>query len=303
VTQDLLLLLTGVVTGLGLGAIYVLVALGYNLVLAACGIFNFALGAVVMGGTIAAYYFTTQFSWPTYVAVPSVIAMGYVAGFLSYYIVVRSVARARDVTMSAVITSLGLGLAAIATASVTFGVNNRSVASYISTRPMTVAGVPIRPIYLIMIAIAVVVALSIDFVLRRTGLGQAVRATLEDREGAALQGIPTQTIVRNTFALAGALAALAGFLIAPITGAEPTVGATQALYGFAAVAIGGFGSFSGAIIGGLIVGLTTGIVPAFLEPGFVTPIVVGIMFVVLLIRPHGLQGTAGLFGAKAQRDV
>lgn len=301
--QTLLLLLTGISAGLGLGAIYTVVALGYNLVLAASGIFNFSLGAVVMGGTIAAYYLSARFDWPVYVAVPAVMAMGYLAGILSYYIVVRTVARSGDVNISAVVTSLGLGLAAVAAAGVLFGVNNRSVPSYIWTKPITVGDVPIRPIYILMVAVALVIAVATDLILRRTGVGQAVRATLEDREGAELQGVPTQSIVRNTFALAGMLAALAGYLIAPITGAEPTVGTTQALYGFAAVAIGGFGSFGGAVTGGLIVGLTTGIVPAFLEPGFVTPTVVGIMFLVLLLRPQGLQGAAGLFGAKAQRDV
>jgi branched-chain amino acid transport system permease protein len=301
--QNLLLLLTGITAGLGLGAIYTVVALGYNLVLAASGIFNFSLGAVVMGGTIAAYYLTVHLTWPVWLTVPVVLILGYAAGILSYYIVVRTVARARDVNISAVVTSLGLGLAAVAAAGVLFGVNNRSVPSYISTRPIIIGDVPIRPIYIVMVAVAVAVAITIDLVLRRTGIGQAVRATLEDREGAALQGVPTQSIVRNTFALAGMLAGLAGFLIAPITGAEPTVGTTQALYGFAAVAIGGFGSFGGAVTGGLIVGLTTGIVPAFLEPAYVTPVVIAIMFLVLLIRPQGLQGAAGLFGAKAQRDV
>lgn len=301
--QNLLLLLTGVSAGLGLGAIYTVVALGYNLVLAASGIFNFALGAVVMGGTIAAYYFSVRLSWPVYLAVPAVLLLGYLAGLLSYYVVVRSVARASDLSMSAVVTSLGLGLAAVALAGVLFGVTNRSVPSYVSTRPLTVAGVPIRPIYILMVAVTVVIAVAIDLILRRTGVGQAVRATLEDREGAQLAGIRTQSIVRNTFALAGVLAALAGYLIAPITGAEPTVGTTQALYGFAAVAIGGFGSFGGAVTGGLIVGLTTGIVPAFLEPAYVTPVVIGIMFLVLLVRPQGLRGAAGLFGARAQRDV
>lgn len=301
--QNLLLLLTGITAGLGLGAIYTVVALGYNLVLAASGIFNFSLGAMVMGGTIMAYYLTARLDWPVYLAVPVVLLAGYLAGVLSYYIVVRSVARASDLNMSAVVTSLGLGLAAVALAGVTFGVTNRSVPSYISTRPLTVGGVPIRPIYVLMVAVAVVIAVVIDLILRRTGTGHAVRATLEDREGAELLGIRSQAIVRHSFALAGALAALAGYLIAPITGAEPTVGTTQALYGFAAVAIGGFGSFGGAVTGGLIVGLTTGIVPAFLEPAYVTPVVVAIMFLVLLLRPQGLQGAAGLFGAKAQRDV
>jgi branched-chain amino acid transport system permease protein len=301
--QELLILLTGVSAGLGLGAIYTVVALGYNLILAASGIFNFSLGAVVMGGTVAGYYLSGEWGLPVYAAVPAVLVLGYLAGTLSYYLVVRTVARSRDVNMSAVITSLGLGLAAIAVAGLTFGVNNRSVPSYVSTRPTFLGEIPIRPIYIVMVAVAVIIAVTVDLLLRRTTIGQAVRATLEDREGAQLQGVATESIVRNTFALAGMLAGLAGFLIAPITGAEPTVGTTQALYGFAAVAIGGFGSFGGAVTGGLIVGLTTGIVPAFLEPGYVTPVVIGIMFLVLLIRPQGLQGAAGLFGAKAQRDV
>jgi branched-subunit amino acid ABC-type transport system permease component len=154
-----------------------------------------------------------------------------------------------------------------------------------------------------MLVVTLLITLLVDRVLRKTLIGHVLRATLEDPEGAALLGFDTRFIVRGVFALAGLISALAGYLIAPITQASPYVADELGLFGFAALAIGGFGSFGGALAGGLVVGLMTGIGAGFIDPHLLRPLIFVLCVLVLLVRPGGVFGSKGLFGSAKLRDV
>jgi branched-chain amino acid transport system permease protein len=294
----------GVLSGLALGAILVLISTSFTLVLAASGVFNFAQGTIVMGGSIVAYELAEVFHLPILAVVAVVLIAGAGSGLVIYLAAVRPAAgRSRSFTHTTMLTTIGLGLAANAGIALIFGGDTKKVSPIVNDIPLLLAGIPLRPTYLIIIVCGLVVTLFTEVVIRRTRIGQVFRVTLEDPEYARLTGINTNLVIAVTFILAGALAALAGFLIAPVIGASAFAGQNLAFAGFAAMAIGGFGSFAGALIGGLIAGMVMGLTPIFTTPFATQPLLWSVVVFLLLIRPGGLLGTAGLFGATKDREV
>jgi branched-subunit amino acid ABC-type transport system permease component len=296
----------GIVTGLGLGSMYALISAGYTLILASSGVFNFAQGSIVMAGALGAYGLSNEAGWPFPLTCIAVVLGGAVAGVVSELLAVHPVARsphASNLTEGTLVTTLGLGLAMNSAVALTFGLDTRPTPSYVSDSPITVAGIPIRPVYLVMMGAVIVFAVVMETVLHRTRTGVVLRATVEDAEGASLNGIGILKVVLRSFAVAGAIAALAGALIVPVTSASPFLADQVALLGFAGMAIGGYGSFSGALVGGMVVGLLTGLLPIWLDPHLSSVMVYLVMVGFLLVRPRGLFGSAGMFGAARLRDV
>jgi branched-subunit amino acid ABC-type transport system permease component len=280
------------------------VALGYTLVLAASGVFTFAQGALVSAGAVLAYTLGVTHHLPVLVVVALVMLAGVLLGVLSELVAVRAfVHRPESLTHEALVSTLGLGLAVTAAIEIWFGANTESVPSYVSTHVLTFRNVPIRPVYIAMVIAAAVLTLVLDRVVMKTGLGLVLRALINDREGATLLGINPAKVIVAAFAVAGALACLAGYLVAPVTSASVFVGDRFALFGFAAMAIGGYGSFRGAIVGGIIVGQIVGLTPVWFDASFAQPLVFLVLLAVLVIRPTGLFGTAGQFGTARLREV
>jgi branched-subunit amino acid ABC-type transport system permease component len=298
------LLLLAVVTGIGLGGIYILVALSYTLVLATSGVFNFAQGSLVMAGAVGSYVLSVRFGVSALVALLVLAPAGAAAGFLCERVAVRPfLGRGGNLTEAALVSTLGLGLVLVAVASLYFGVDEHAMPPYVSSEITYWGPVPVRPMFVLMLVSAAVVTAVLDRVIVASRLGIVLRAVIVDPEGAALLGIDVPRVVALAFAVAGALAVVAGFLLVPFTSASVFVGDRLALFGFVAMAIGGFGSFRGAVAGGIAVGLITGVAPVVMNPLLVQPLLLALMIVVLVIRPSGLFGTAGQFGTAALRDV
>lgn len=303
---DLQTLGIAIAVGLGLGCVYALVAISFNLVLSACGVFNLTIGGVITVGVIASYELGTKAGWSPILVALTVMAFGGVVGGLTELVAVRRVLamRPKDVAHDTMVSTLGLGMAMNAAAAILFGTNIFPVDSYVSADPVVLADVPIRPVYLVMPVVVIVVALIIELILRYTEIGVVTRAVIASNEGASLMGISVNRVVRGAFIASGVMAGLGAFLIAPVVSASPFVGEQVMLFGFAAIAIGGFASFRGSLFGGLIVGLVVGVTPAFLqEPSLRGPLVWAVMVVVLFIKPAGLFGKGGQFGAAAVREV
>jgi branched-chain amino acid transport system permease protein len=299
-----LAVLLGIVTGLALAGIYVLIALSFTLVLAASGVFNFAQGSIVMGGTLAAWTLGVHLGIPKLLVLVISMGLGLVAGALTYGIaVLPALGRTKNFTEVTLLSTIGLGGAANAFAALLFGADPKIVPSYVTEKPIFIGSLPLRPIYLVMIGVALLLALLLELIIRRTSLGHVFRATLEDGEGALLLGINTRTVVWASFALGGLLAAAAGFLIAPVSSASAFNAQGLAFFGFAGMAIGGFGSFRGALVGGGIIGLVGGLAPVFWTPDATLPLTWLAVVVILIIAPSGIWGGSGLFGARLAREV
>jgi branched-chain amino acid transport system permease protein len=294
------------VAGLGLGGVYGLVAMGYTLVMAASGVFNFIQGTILMGGALVFYWLWQLSGWPFLGVMAIVIAGGALLGMFSYLAAVRPVANRQGVTELTevtLVTTFGLGLALNSIVALKFGYTTYPVQTYVSNNPWFIGGVPIRPIYVVMLGATLALVIAMEVLLRRTKTGLVLRTTVQDSEGARLAGIPVMKVVLWAFAGGGILAAVAGAMIVPVTQASSNIAGDLALYGFAGMAIGGYGSFKGAFVGGLIVGLATTIPAVWINPNFTTTIVYLLMVTILLIRPRGLFGTAGSFGSARLRTV
>jgi branched-subunit amino acid ABC-type transport system permease component len=298
------LLVLAVVTGIGLGSIYILVALSYTLVLATSGVFNFAQGALVMAGAVGSYVLSVHYGVPGLVALLVLAPAGAIAGFLSERIAVHPfLGRGGNLTEEALVSTLGLGLIFVAAGTLYFGVDERAMPPYVSSQITHFGLIPVRPMFILMFVSAGLITVVLDRIIVGSGIGSVLRAVIFDPEGAALHGINVGRVVAIAFALAGVLAVIAGFLLVPFTSASVFVGDRLALFGFVAMAVGGFGSFRGAVVGGLVVGLITEIAPVFINPLLVQPLLLVFMIVVLVTRPGGLFGTAGQFGTAALREV
>lgn len=301
------LFLQAVAAGIGLGSVYALISLGYTLVLASSGVFNLAQGTLVMGGVLLLYELWRSDHLPFGVALVAICALGVLVGLAIYVLAIHPfLARGRRVTHfteTALVSTLGLSIALEAVAGLWFGYTTLPVRSYVSDRPFIVRGIAIRPIYLVMLGVSLLIFGLMEIAVRRTLVGIKLRAVVEDTEGAVLSGISPIKIVLLAFGAAGAFSALAGVLVAPVTSAGVGVASQLALFGFVGMAVGGFGSFGGALAGGLIVGLGSSVAGVYVDPSLVSGVVYLLMVAALLIRPSGLFGRAGAFGSARLREV
>jgi branched-chain amino acid transport system permease protein len=295
-----------VIAGIGIGSIYGMISMGYTLILAVSGVFNFAQGSIVMGGTLALFGLW-QVAHVGFLLVLLVLACGgIVLGILTYLSTVLPIAAragTRNLTEGTLLTTFGLGLVLNTIAGMTFGYATIPTNSYVTRSPVSIVGLSISPVYLVMIGAGLALVIVMELVLHRTRAGLIVRAVVEDVEGSSIMGIKVSTAVLSSFGIAGALAAIAGALLSPILLASVNSASSLVLFGFAGMAIGGFGSFSGAAVGGIFVGLTSTVVPVFLNADYANLILYGAVVLFLLIRPRGLFGTAGRFGATSLREV
>ena len=248
-----------------------------------------------MGGTILSFLLGVRLGWPSLVTAAAVAALGVAAGLVNHLLAVwRAMGRAKSFTHTTMLTTIGLGTGANALVALFFGSDlSRAILRF--RRTSSSAFDSLRPTYLVMICVGAGVTLLVDWMVRRTEIGHMFRATLEDPEGARLLGIDTRKIIALAFGLAGAMSGLAGFLIAPTIGASAFTAQELAFYGFAGMAIGGFGSFAGSLVGGLIVGLIAGLTPTLAPPHLALPLLWIIVVAVLLAKPIGTMGRRGPF--------
>ena len=279
----------GIASGIGQGSVFALIALSFSLVIASTGFFVFAFESVVSLGGIFAYLLVQDYGVPIIVAGVLVCVIGMVMGLLLDLIVHRPFERrSARVDVSVLLASIGVAIAVDAAAGRLFGSTPRYMPSYISPSPIFVGSIPVQRSYIVMLASVVVVIAVLEIVFRKTSVGRDLRAIQGDREGAALLG---QNVVRTAtwvFALSGFLAAGAGFLVLPVTSASAGAGSSMVLPVFAALAIGGFSSFRGAIVGGLIVGLISGVLPVYVATYLVPIILFAVIVLALIVRPQGL---------------
>lgn len=291
--MDLTVLGTGVAAGVGLGSVYALIALSFTLIVASTGFFNFALESVVSIGGVVAYLLLVQAKLPMVVTILLVCLAGAAIGFALDFVGHRPFeGRTKDIGVAVLLATLGLSIAIDAAVGLLFGTESRLVPSYISPHPLQIFSVPVGRAYIVMFGAVLLVVIVLEAVFRWTDLGRSLRATQFDREGSALLG---QNVGRTTtlvFTVSGLLAALAGFLITPVSDASSHAGASVVVAAFAALAIGGFGSFRGAIGGGLGVGLVEGVVPIYWPAYTVRPLLLAVIVATLLFRPQGLFATS-----------
>jgi branched-chain amino acid transport system permease protein len=286
------------INGLSLGAIYALIALGYTMVYGVLRLINFAHGDVYMLGAFAGYFLANAFTLDANPSIPGAIAvtigaMGICAviGILIERLAYRPVRHHSRLT--SLITAIGVSLLLEYGGQVVFGATPRFFPQMIRSQTYAVGDVQITNQNLLIILVAVVVMFGLEFIVHRTRIGKAMRATSYNLSVAKLMGINTDSVIAFTFALGSALAGAGGVLVAlALPRIDPLMGLMTGLKAFVAAVLGGIGSIPGAMLGGVLIGLTETWLGATRYSTYRDAVVFSVLILILLFRPAGLLGTA-----------
>jgi len=285
--------------GIAWGSIYALIALGYTMVYGTLRLINFAHGDVYMVGAFAAYFLARALGIGTVTEasplIAAVVLLGSMAicallGILIELLAYRPVRRSSRLT--ALITAIGVSLFLENAGIRIFGADPKFFPQVIAPRTIVLPGgilVTNHQITVVVVALALMVALTLF--IKRTRTGKAMRAVAFHRDAASLMGIPVDRIITITFAIGSALAAAAGFLVGLTNPKiEPLMGIMPGIKAFVAAVLGGIGSVPGAMIGGLLMGISEYLVVGYISSTYRDAIAFVILIAVLLIRPAGLLG-------------
>ncbi|GAC1325496.1 MAG: branched-chain amino acid ABC transporter permease [Mycobacteriales bacterium] len=291
-------LLVTLVTGLLVGGIYALVAVGLNLVFGVIRVVNFAHGEFVMLGMYGAYVASRFWGLDPYISSWLLIAPG---GFLLGLLIQRFVIqKLLDEHLMQMFATFGLIIVfQNAVLAATRG-EPKTVRTRASTATFDVFKVAVSGARFVVLLVAVAVSIALVVFLRRTVAGTAMRAVAQDRRTASLMGINTNRVYLLTFGLSAALAAVAGALLSPVYTATPQIGFGFVLPAFAVVVLGGLGSVAGSFVGGLLVGVVEALSGYYLDPSLKQAVWFTLFVVALVVRPAGLFGQVGaeVVGAK-----
>ena len=272
--------------GLTMGAIYALVALGYNLTLILSGVINFANAQyLVIGAFIAVWGLGAGLPLPAVVLLAAVVAG--LAALLTERIAIRPLRGVGDHTE--LVTTLGVSTIIMGFALLWFGPDPIGV-SVMPADSLDLFGGRVRLNEIVLLLMAVVITVAAHHLVHRTRLGLAGLARSEDPEAASLRGIDVRALSIVGFVAAGLAGGLIGPLVAQKTYAVATLGLLMALKGFIALAVGGVGSITGSLVGGVVVGLIEALAARYLGNDFGAVSVIVLLFAVLLLRPDGILG-------------
>jgi branched-chain amino acid transport system permease protein len=276
-------------SGLTVGAIYALVALGFTLIYNASDVVNFAQGEFVMLGGM-----TTVFLALAGVPLPLAALMAVVVAIAIGIALHRfAIEPARDASAVVLIMiTIGASIFLRGAAQVVFDKRFHSLPPLFGNDPIRIGGASILPQSLVVLAGAVVIVVLLWVFIDRTLFGKAVIATAANRLAARLVGIDTRRMGSFSFAVSAAIGAIAGILVTPITLTSYEVGTLLALKGFAAAMLGGMGSAVGAVLGGIMLGLLEAFTDGYLSSQYKDAVAFLVILIVLFVMPHGLFGRA-----------
>jgi len=279
-----------VVSGIATGGIFASLALALVLIYNAMGLVNFAQGEMAMLATFAAYTLINR-GVSYWIAFPLTLVIAFAGGIAIQRIVIRPVERAPILTM--VIVTLGLATLVNGLAGFFFGYVPRSFPSPFSAQTVNILGALASYQDLGVIAVTGVVLLAIYLLLQHTTVGLTMRAAAHHPEASRLLGVRVSWMLALGWGLASAVGAVSGIMVAPILLLEPNMMQTIIIYAFAAAVLGGIESPLGAVVGGVIVGVTINLAGAYLP--FVggdlqLAVALAIIVAVLVLKPNGLFG-------------
>lgn len=277
------------VNGLAAGAIYALVALGLVLAYKATEVLNFAHGDLLMLAAFVGWALSGPAGLPF---APALLLTLAIVAALAYAIEALLVRRiVGQPQFAGVMLTIALAFMLRGAVSMGFGPESRSLPTPWTGQTTRVAGVVVADLSLVILAVVLGVTAALLLFLQRTRLGVAMQAASQNQLAAFLNGVPVKRVNSLVWALAGALAALAGVLVAPVTLVDTSLWFVM-LKSLAALVLGGFGSLAGAIVGGLLIGLIEQGFGVWGPDGSKDVVAYAVLIGVLVLRPHGLLGEA-----------
>ena len=283
--------LSNLVSGISLGSIYALIALGYTMVYGIAKMLNFAHGDVIMIGAYIIYILATDAGVPAFVSVLASILVCTVLGVIIEKVAYKPLRNASS--LAVLITASGVSYLLQNAALLIFGSDTKSFTSVITLPAVTLfnGALHISGETIATIAISVVLMIALTLFINKTKPGRAMRAVSEDRGAAQLMGINVNATITLTFAIGSALAAIAGALLCSAYPAlSPTTGAMPGIKAFTAAVFGGIGSIPGAMLGGVLLGVIENLSKGYISTQLSDAIVFAVLILVLLIKPTGLLG-------------
>lgn len=280
------------ISGLGLGAMYGLIALGFHVTWAVSGTVNFAQGSAMMLGAVLTFTFAQTLGWPMLPAVVLALIGCALYGLLVEIVAVRPFAeRGSNAWLMA---TVALGIVVDNAVLFTFGKEPRGLPSSLAVEAIRVGdvGLGVYPLQLLIPLIGLSLAAILHQLGRRTRWGTAMLAVSQNRDAARLMGVPIRRVVAAAFALSSVLAGIAGILIAPLFNVHSDMGTLFGLKAFAVAILGGIGSAWGVMLAGLLFGLAEATVIVTLGSGFTQIVTFILVIIALSLRPQGLFGRA-----------
>jgi branched-chain amino acid transport system permease protein len=274
-------------SGVTVGATYALAALGFTLIYNASHVINFAQGEFIMlGGMLAVFFLHSGLPLPF--ALLLAILLPAVVGVLLEKLAIEPVKGAETVTL--IIITIGASLVIRGLIQVWLGKGTHALPPFSGNAPLTLLGATLLPQSLWVLGVTALVVAALWFFFNRTLAGKAMLATSHNRLAAELVGIPTSWVLFVSFALSGALGALGGILVAPITLTSYDVGIMLGLKGFVAAVVGGLGNGLGAVVGGLLVGVVEAMTAGYLSSAYKDAVPFVLILLILFFLPRGLFG-------------
>ena len=282
--------LNNAITGVSLGSIYAIIALGYTMVYGIAKMLNFAHGDVIMVGAYVCFFAMGNFNLPPAAGVVLAVVVCTVLGMVIERLAYKPLRAAPS--LAGLITAIGVSYFLQNSAQLLWGAATKVFTPIVSGSLALVPGqLSISYVAILSVACCIVVMVGLTLFTGQTKLGKAMRACSEDKGAAQLMGIDVNATISMTFAIGSALAALAGVLMCsayPVL--SPTTGSLPGIKAFTAAVFGGIGSIPGALLGGVLLGVIETFANAYISTELSDAVVFAVLIVVLLVRPAGLMG-------------
>jgi branched-chain amino acid transport system permease protein len=279
------------VSGIALGSLYALVAIGYSLVYGVLELINMTHGTIYM---IGAFMFYIAYSlWGASIAVAALfaIAVSAILGSLIEYLTLRPLRKARMAKTTALICTIGVSTILQNLMLFLMGSQSRSYPSLFFGKYLVVNGVYITYLQITIVAVAAVLLVVLNLFIKRSKMGMAMRATSASYDAAELMGISTNFVIGMTFFVGAALAAVSGiFGCMTFMSVNISSGVSVGMKTFAATVLGGIGEFKGAVLGGLIIGIVESMTAGYVTSEVRDIAAFSVLILVLIVRPSGLLG-------------
>ncbi len=278
-----------IASGLTLGAMYAVAAVGLALVYGALGMLNIAHGTILTFGGYAAFYVITSLGLPMVAGVAAAVAAGALLGLAIYVVLVHGMLSAPAFETNIFIATFGIGMALENVVLKLFG-------AYPAAQPLALDGavavfdvfIPVRNIAILVAGVLLMVATA--WLLTRTQTGNAIRATAQNRAAAELMGVRVRWIYAQVLAISGALAGVSGIMVSSLTNLSPTMGGDPMLKAFIVCVVAGLGNVYGAMIAAIALGLVEATAQYLLGVRFGLATLLVLVILTLIWRPHGLFG-------------
>ena len=282
--------LSFLISGISLGSIYAIIALGYTMVYGIAKMLNFAHGDVIMVGGYISLCAMSYLGLPPVVSILLAMLVCTVLGVVIESLAYKPLRSASS--LAVLITAIGVSYFLQNAALLIWGANPKVYPSVISGSLNLFSGqLTVSYISLVTVAACVVIMIGLTVFTSRSKMGKAMRACSEDKGAAQLMGINVNRTISLTFAIGSALAAVAGVLLcSSYPTLMPTTGSMPGIKAFTAAVFGGIGSIPGAFLGGLLIGIIEALAKAYISTQLANSIVFAVLIVVLLVRPAGLLG-------------